>query len=116
MPTGTLVYLYHIIQVNHSAQVATAKGSNECIHHSRPCSGRAEIGIKLIALHNKMHTMATHHGGAGCPIQRDINLHIKDAETTGLDNDNESISGLDTNVALGGPEAKGHPDELIHSN
>ena len=60
--------------------------------------------------------MATHHRGTGCPIDRDIDLHVEDAETTGLDNDNESISGLDTTIALGGPEAECHPDELIPSN
>ena len=27
-----------------------------------------------------MHAMATHHGGAGCLVDRDINLHIEDAE------------------------------------
>ena len=43
------------------------------------------------------------------PIGRDIDLHVEDAETTGLDNDSESISGLDTTIALGGPEAEGHP-------
>ena len=63
----------------------------------------------------KMHTMATHHG-VGCPIDRDIDLHIEDADTTGLDNDNDSISGSDTTVALARPEADGHPDELIPSN
>ena len=60
--------------------------------------------------------MATCHGGARCPLDRDINLHIEDSETTGLDNDNESTSGSDATVALGGPEAEGHPYDLIHSN
>ena len=46
-----------------------------------------------------MHAMATHHGGAGHPIDRDINLHVEDPEATGIDN--ESISGSDTIVALG---------------
>ena len=55
-------------------------------------------------------------GGAGCPIDRDIDLHIEVAETTHIDNDNESISGSDTTVALGGQEAEGNPDELIPSN
>ena len=63
-----------------------------------------------------MHAMATHHGGAGCPIDRDINLYIEDAETTSLDNDNVSTSGSETTIALGGPEAEGHPDELICNN
>ena len=45
-----------------------------------------------------------------------IHLHVEDPETTGLENDNESISGMDTTNALGGPEAEGHPDEVIPSN
>ena len=55
--------------------------------------------------------MATHHGGAGCPIDRDIDFYVEDAEgiNTGLDNDNKSTSGSDTTVALGQPEAEGHP-------
>ena len=60
--------------------------------------------------------MATHHGGAGCSIDSDIDVHVEDAETTGLDNDNESTSGSDTTIALGSPEAEGYPDELIPSN
>ena len=44
--------------------------------------------------------MAICHGGAGCPIARDINLHIQDAETTGIENDNESTSGLDAAITL----------------
>ena len=63
-----------------------------------------------------MHAMATHHRGVGCPIDRDIDLHIKDAEITGLENDNESISGSDNTIALGGPEVEGHPNELIPSS
>ena len=61
---------------------------------------------------------ATHHGGTGCPLDRDIDLHIEDAEgiNTGLDNDNESTSGSDTTIALGEPEVEGHPHELIPSN
>ena len=62
--------------------------------------------------------MATCHGGAGCPIDRDIDLHVEDAEgiNTGLDNDDESTSGSGTTIALGGSEADGHPNELIPSN
>ena len=64
----------------------------------------------------KTHPMATHHGGAGSPIDRDIDLHIEDAETTGLENDNESTGGSHATITLGGPEAEGYPDGLIHSN
>ena len=40
------------------------------------------------------HAMATHHGGTECPLDRDIHLHIEDAETTGLENDNERTSQM----------------------
>ena len=58
--------------------------------------------------------MATHHGCAGCPLERDINLHVEEA--TGIDNDNESTHGLDATVASAGPEAEGHPDDPIYHN
>ena len=62
--------------------------------------------------------MATHHGGTGCPVDSDIDLHTDDLEgiNTGLANDNESTSGSDTTVSLGGPEAYDNPDELTSSN
>ena len=64
----------------------------------------------------KTHAMATHHGGAGHPIDRDINLHVEDVETTGLEHDNESTSGSDATITLRIPEAEEHPDDLIHTN
>ena len=60
--------------------------------------------------------MAMHHGSAGHPLDRDINLYMEDSETTGLDNHNENTHGSDTTIALGGPEAEGHPNDLIYSN
>ena len=62
----------------------------------------------------KTHTMATHHGCAGCPLDRGINLNAEDPEPTEIDN--ESTHGLDATVALGGPEAEGHPDDPIYNN
>ena len=64
----------------------------------------------------KTHAMATHYGGAGCPIDRCINLNIEDSEPTGIDNDNDSTHGSDTTVTLGGTEAEGHPNDSIYSN
>ena len=64
----------------------------------------------------KTHAMATHHRGTGCPLDRDINLNVEDSETTGIANDNESTHDLDATVALGGPEAESHPNDLIYSN
>ena len=40
--------------------------------------------------------MATHHGGAGCPLDRGVHI-------------------LAT-VALGGPEAVGHPEDPVYDN
>ena len=51
----------------------------------------------------KTHAMATCHRGTGHPLDRDINLHIEDSETTSLDNNNGSTSGSDITVGLGGP-------------
>ena len=64
----------------------------------------------------KTHTMATHHGGPGHPLDRDTDLCIKYSETTGLENDNENTSDSDATDALGGPEAEGHSNGLIHNN
>ena len=66
----------------------------------------------------KTHATATHHRGAGCPVDRDIDLHIEETEgiNTGPDSDNESTSGTDTTIVFGGSEADGHPNELIPSN
>ena len=64
-----------------------------------------------------MHAMATCHGGARCPIDRDIDLQIEDVEciNTGPDKD-EGTCGSDTTIAFGGSEADGHLNELIPSN
>ena len=66
----------------------------------------------------KMHSMATCHGGAGCPIDRDIEPHLVDTEgiNTGPDNDNESTSGSNTTVGFRGSVADGHSSELIPSS
>ena len=62
----------------------------------------------------KTHTMTTCHRGTGCPLDRDINLNTEDPEPTDINN--ESTHSSDATVALGGPEAEGHPDDPIYSN
>ena len=66
----------------------------------------------------KTHTVATHHGGAGFPVDRDINLHKEEVEgvNKGPDNNNESTSGSDTTISFARSEADGHPNKLIPSN
>ena len=61
-----------------------------------------------------MFAMATHHGGAGCSLDRDINLHAEDQEHTDIDN--ESTYSSDATVALGEPEAQGYPKDPVYNN
>ena len=94
-------------------------------HMSAHCSTRTHSPFKTV-LGNirdkyqayctmyKTHAMATHHGGAWCPLDRGIDLNIEDPYLTVIDN--ESTHGSDTPVALGGPEAEGHPNDPIYSN
>ena len=49
----------------------------------------------------KTHTMATHYGGARCPLDRGIYLNAEHPECTDIDN--ESAHSSDATVALGGP-------------
>ena len=61
-----------------------------------------------------MHAMATCHRGAGCPLDRGIDLHAENTEPADIDNENTHRS--DTTVALGGPEAEYHLEDLVYSN
>ena len=61
-----------------------------------------------------MHTMATHHGGAGHTLDRGINIHAEDPGPADIDN--ESTHSSDATVALGGPEAEGHPKDPVYNN
>ena len=62
----------------------------------------------------KMHTMTTHHGGAGCPLDRGLDILAEDPEHIGIDND--STHSSDATVALGGPEAVRHPEDPVYDN
>ena len=59
--------------------------------------------------------MATCHRCTVHPIARD-DFHVEDPETTGMDNNNDSISGSDATIALSGLEAEDNTDELLPSN
>ena len=61
-----------------------------------------------------MPAMATCHGGTGCPLDRGINLHAEDPEPTDIDN--EITHSSDATVALGEPEAEGHPRDPVYNN
>ena len=63
-----------------------------------------KIGNRYQSYCTVYNAMATHRGGAGHPIAKNIDLHVEDPEATGMDNENDSISGSDATVALGGLE------------
>ena len=62
----------------------------------------------------KMHTMATHHGGKGHPLNRGLDTLIEDLECA--DYNNESTHSSDATIVLGAPEAVGHPKDPVYSN
>ena len=62
----------------------------------------------------KMHAMATCHRGAGHPLDKDLDILTGDSEHTDINND--STHSLDATVALGGPDAEGHPEDLVYDN
>ena len=62
----------------------------------------------------KMHAMATHHRGAGHPLDRGLDILTEDPEH--IDIDNDSTHNSDDTVALGSPDAVGHPEDLVCDN
>ena len=58
--------------------------------------------------------MATLHRGVGCPLDRGLEILAED--TDHADIDNNSTHSSDTTVALGDPEAVGHPDDPAYDN
>ena len=54
-----------------------------------------------------MHAMATCHGGAGCPMDKGLDILAEDPEHADINS--KSTHSSDAIVALGGPEAEGHP-------
>ena len=62
----------------------------------------------------KTHTMATHHGGTGHPLDRGLDILTEDPEHTNINNDNTHSS--DAIVPVGGPEAIEHPEYPVYDN
>ena len=67
-------------------------------------------------LHNiqDTHAMATCHRGAGCPLDRGLDILVEDTEDADIDNDSTHCS--DATVALGGPDVAGHPEDPAYDN
>ena len=62
----------------------------------------------------KMHAMATHHRGTGCPLARGLNILTEDPEHADINNGSTHRS--DATVALGGLDAVGHPEDPVYNN
>ena len=62
----------------------------------------------------KTHTMASHHGGTGHPLDRGIDVNAEDSEPTDIEN--ESTHTSNATVALGAPEAEGDSKNPVYSN
>ena len=90
-------------------------------HHSTRSHSPLKIGLGKIGdryqtycTTYKMHAIATCHGGAGCPLDRGIDIHAEDQGHADIDNEN--IYSSNATVALGGPEAEGHPKDPVCNN
>ena len=88
-------------------------------HSTRSCSLTTVLGkigdwYQAYCPTYKTHTMATQHGGAGCPLDRSLDILAEDPEHADINND--STHSSDATVALGGPEAVGHPEDPIYNN
>ena len=62
----------------------------------------------------KTHTMATHHGGTGHPLNGSLDILAEDPEYADINN--ESTHSSEATVALGGPESVGHPEDPAYDN
>ena len=64
--------------------------------------------------HIKTHAMATHHGGTGHhSLDRGLGILTEDTEHADINN---STHTSDATVALGDPEAVGHPEDPMYNN
>ena len=58
--------------------------------------------------------MAIHHGGAGQPLDRGLDILAEDTEHADINND--STHSSDATVVLDNLEAVGHPEDPVHDN
>ena len=61
----------------------------------------------------KTHTMATHHGGTGCPVKKSLDILTEDPEHASI---NDSTHSSDATVDLGDQEAVGHPEDPAYDS
>ena len=94
-----VIYSYHSTRWHSSLKTVLGKFGDQC---------------QAYCTTYKMHAMATHHGGAGCPLDRGLDILTDDPEHADIDND--STHSLDATVALGGPEAVGHPEDSVYDD
>ena len=86
----------------------------KCIHQSRPCLERLEIGIKPIALYTRCMLWLPTTEAQATPQDRSMDILTEDREHADIDI--ESTHSSDGTIAIGGPEAVGHLDDLVYGN
>ena len=62
----------------------------------------------------RTHAMATHHRGAGHPLNRGLDILTEDSEHADINNNN--THSLDATVALGDQEAIRHPEDPAYQD
>ena len=103
-----LLYYYHARV--HTCQLVTVQEHIHC----KTVLGKIRDRYEAYCAIYKKHSMATHHRDAGHPLDRGMGILTDDPEHADIDN--ESTHSPDATVAVGGPEADGHPEEPVYSN
>ena len=70
--------------------------------------------VSGLLYHMQDNAMATCHRGAGCPLDRSLDVLIEDAEH--IDIDNDSTHSSDATFTLGSPEVVRHPEDPAYDN
>ena len=75
---------YTILFMQNALHISGCHSKNSKWMHSllKCVLGRIRYRYQTYCTVYKTHTMATHNRGAGCPINRDFNLHVEDAKAT----------------------------------
>ena len=104
-------WFYHItFTLALSAQVSSSHTRSHSPHQT--LLGKIRDKCQAYCTTYKTCAIATHQGGAGCPLDRGMDIHAEDPEHTNIDN--KSTHSSDATVALGEPEAEEHPKDPVY--
>ena len=101
-----------LLSLYHSMHVSSSHYKNVFTIQSHTWEYWRQVSSLLHYIY-KIYAMATYHRGAGCPLDRGINLNAEDPEPTDID---KSTHSSDAIVALGGLETAGYPEHPAYSS